>query len=235
MEGAAAEESLKLYAVSKKLARGEPSGLKYSPDQPRDETGKWSSGGGGSSEHGSLGESPVSDHAASVLDQWTTPARGSRSGEYEKIRKAGEAWVNGADNKGFDHLYAETQSRLKDAGIKEITAYRGMELAHDHPLAQAISSGKLKSGQEISANGMTLTSWSESKGVAAHFADSPTARAARNSGDSKTIGIVVQRVAEAKDVVSGERIHSGFLNGEKELILKNSGSSKLKIVGIYGA
>src|SRR5205814_1767860 len=137
--------------------------------------GRWGEGGAGgdggtATDHGKLGESPVSDHAAAVIDKWTTPARGSRTGEYEQVRKEGEAWVKGEASQGFEHLYSETQSRLVDAGIKEITAYRGMELPADHPLAKAVAEGKLKPGDQISANGMTLTSWSEKEGVAMHFA-----------------------------------------------------------------
>ncbi len=204
-------------------------------DQPRvppgsPEGGQFGSGGSGG---GSSADSPVSDHAAAVLDQWTTPSTGSREGEYEAIRKRGEEWVKGGKDQGFQDLYDETQARLKSAGVKEIEAFRGMDIPSNHPLAKAIADGKINVGDEFNASGMVLNSWSEDGDVATRFADNPLARAERNTGARDTIGIVVQRVVKAEDVVTGARVHTGFLNGENELVAKNTGPTKVMIVGIY--
>lgn len=203
--------------------------VKYDPTQPRNPDGTWGSGGSA----GSLGESPVSDHAASILDRYTTPSTGSRTGEYEKARREGEAWVKGEVNQGWQDLYDETQDRLMAAGVSEIEAFRGIEVPQDHPLARAIADGKVDVGYEFEASGMVLASWSEDDKVATRFADSPLARAERRTGDRKTVGLVVRRISPAADVVTGARVHKGFLDGEKELVLRNTSKARVEVVGVY--
>ena len=178
---------------------------------------------------------PKSDEAASVIDRWTTPARGGRTGEYEAVRSEGEKWVSGGKNEGFESLYKETQGRLKKQGIKAVKVYRGIDLPKDHPLAKAISEGKMKAGMEFETTGSVLTSWSGKSGVADHFTDSPLMRAERVSGTRKTIGIVIERRIERKDIVSSHRTHTGFLAGENEYIGKNSGKIRVRLRAVYGA
>lgn len=190
-------------------------------------------GGGGGFSYAT--HSPRSNHAAAVLDQWTTPATGSRQGEYDAVRKQGEAWVKGGHDQGFDDLYTETQHALKEKGVKQVKVYRGVDLPHDHPLAQAVLSGKIKEGSTIEASGMTISSWSDKPGVAQHFADSPGMRAERHAGKRQSVGIVLERVVEPEHIVSGYMAHSGFLHGENEIVAMNPGKAKVRVVAVYGA
>jgi hypothetical protein len=192
-------------------------------------------GGGGGGGFSYSNRSPRSDHAAAVLDQWTTPATGSRQGEYDEVRKRGEAWVKGGKDQGFDDLYTETQQTLKEKGVKELKVYRGVDLPHDHPLAQAVMSGKIKEGSTIEASGMAISSWSDKQGVANQFADSVSMRAERAAGKRQSVGIVLERVVEPEHVVSGYMAHSGFLQGENEIVAMNPGKVKVRVVSVHGA
>lgn len=194
--------------------------LKYSPDQSRDADGRFGAGSIGPT-------SPDSDHAAAIIDQWATPATGSREGEYEKVRAAGEKWVNGAKDKGWQDLYDETQARLKSVDVEQVTAYRGIQIPPDHPLAQAIAAGTLKPGQSFKLEGGTLASWSESKESAAGFA-SPSPQD-RLSGAK--VGIVLERVIPAREVVVSYQTHTGLIGGERELIALNRGEMKVWLAG----
>lgn len=194
----------------------------YSAEQPRDNNGQWINWTG-------TQDSPKSDAAAAVLEQWSTPAVGSRTGEYEKIRSAGAKWAEGGKHAGFERLYQETQTQLKTNKVSGITAYRGIELPHDHPLARAITNGRLKQGDNISVEGMSLTSWSTTRGVAEGYANSLTKRAARAAGQNRTIGLVLRRQAPAEDVVSASFVHKGFLGGENEAILRNPKGRKITV------
>ena len=173
-----------------------------------------------------------SDHAASILDRWATPATGSREGEYEAVRKGGESWAKGEthpDSKGWSDLHKETQNRLKKAGVESVHAYRGIELPENHPLVKAIREGKLKTGSKIKIDGAALSGWSTSKNVAEGFANTATAKAERSIGKRKTVGIVIHREIPREDVVAGHMTHTQFLGGENEVIAKNSGGAVVRI------
>ena len=175
-----------------------------------------------------------SDAAAATLDEWTTPARGSREGEYAKVRKRAEKWADGGKDAGLDDLYAESQVRLKEQGIDSVKAFRGLTLPQDHPLAKAIRSGAMKKGDSFSAEGMKVSSWSENADVAASFGDNFDERAARLVRGSKSIGVVIERTLDRSDIVASHRTHTGFLEGEEEVIALNEGKSKVRIRAIYG-
>lgn len=202
----------------------------FNPAQPRDSIGRWTDTDGAEMSPASWGsdapDSPVSDAAAAVLDQWTTPAVGSREGEFAAIRKAANAWVKGAPHPGFTALHRETQRMLAQAKVKTIKAYRGVRLRRDHPLVEALRAGKIKPGQEFELSGASLTSWSDSGALADSFSS-----ALKGFADGKTdhVGVVLERDIPAADVVASYRTQSGFLAGENEILGRMKGTVKLRI------
>ena len=92
----------------------------------------------------------------------------------------------------------------------------------------------MKKGDSFSAEGMKVSSWSENADVAASFGDNFDERAARLVRGSKSIGVVIERTLDRSDIVASHRTHTGFLEGEEEVIALNEGKSKVRIRAIYG-
>lgn len=177
--------------------------------------------------------SPKSDHGASVIDQWSTPATGSREGDYTKIRDDAQRWAGGEKNKGFDALYKETQGKLKKAGITSVKAYRGVDLPPDHPISRGIANGTIKAGDEVKISGRGVASWSERPGVAQSFTDTIVKRYGRMSGKESTTGVVLERVHPSPDIVTGHRFHSGFIAGESEIVSRTPEAYTVRIHSVY--
>ena len=191
--------------------------------------GEFAPKGAGGAGNGIAPDYVKGEHAAGVLDDWATPATGSREGNYAKAKAEAEAWVNGEKSKGFDELYAETQAGLKSRGIKEAKLYRGIALPADHPLAKAIASGDVGKGTVLkNVSGMAVTSWSDSNGVAEHFA---TSERLRQKGEA--YAVVLERVVSAEDVIGTHKVHRGFLPGENEWIARNKGKVELRVVAAW--
>jgi hypothetical protein len=171
-----------------------------------------------------------SNKAAAILDSWTTPSRGSREGDYAKARSEMEAWVNGTKNQGMDDLYAETQAGLASRGIKTEKVFRGIALPVDHPLAKAIAEGRIGPNDSVLLEGATVASWSDSHPAAHSFAQSHKIEA--GAGGKETYGVVLERVADVKDVLASHRVHRGFLAGEGEYIVRNTGKMKVRISSV---
>ena len=215
-------------------------------DQPRDELGRWGEGGGGA--QGDSGgskptaESPASkpetqsissakrgnpptEEARSLIAEWVGDEGGPE--DYARIKKEGEAWVEGEKHEALDAIYKDTQQRLKDANITAVTAYRGIQIGADHPLHEAIKSGTVKEGDEVEIDGATFNSWSSASGAAERFAEYGMG----NSRISKGIGLVFERVTEARDIVTGNAIHSAeWVEHEQEIVAKRpAGAFKVRI------
>lgn len=235
----------------------EDEGDKGWEDQPRDEIGRWSDGGGGSSGSDSSGggrsdsgsdggESggsegdrgkpatdsidkvkkgdPPNEASRSFIAEWTGDEGGPD--DYVRLKKEGEAWVNGGKHEALDAIYKDTQQRLKDANITAVTAYRGVQLADDHPLHDAIKSGKVKEGDEVEIDGATFNSWSSSAGAAERFAEYGMGK----SRIEKGVGVVFERVTAAEDIVTGKAIHKAeFVEHEEEIVATRPSSGAFRV------
>lgn len=208
---------------------------KYDPDQPRvpagsPEGGEFGGGSGGveptqpkteEKPSGEIKTGKPPKESEEFLGHWT--GKKGRKEEFDDARKQGAQWVGGKKNDAIDALYKDTQSKLSDAGIKEMTLYRGIKLSAESQLAKDIKSGKVDLGSEIDVEGAKFASWSTSANSAGSFAEA-----------GEHTGVVLERVTPASDIVSGYKIHKGvFVAGEKEVIARNPSKAKFVVKEIY--
>lgn len=144
-----------------------------------------------------------------LVSNWTRISSMKSPSDFKKIRDVGIAWMRGAENREFEEAYRETQEKL-DA--PEITSYRGITLPDSHPLAKALSLGKIKNNSKIEVSGMELNSWSEDFNVAGRFAS------AVKNGE---MGIIVKSIIKKENVLMSHRTQRGFFKNEKEIVAMN--------------
>ncbi len=177
------------------------------------------SGGSGG---GDKGASPRTTGATGdLVDTWARQQGDST--RYTAVRNEGIAhFRDGKKSDQWESVYQDTQAKMSHDGISEVRAFRGVRLPSDHPLIEAIRAGKIKAGQTVSIDGMELNSFSEKLTEAQRFA-SPYK-------DSQH-GVVFERVIPARDVVASHRYQKSFYSNEGEVIAKNAGKMKLRIIG----
>lgn len=161
------------------------------------------------------------------FERWSTQDNGEEASKaFNESKSSADAWANGKnspDAEVLDKLHGESQSKLNASGTKSIKTYRGFELPHDHPIAQAIKSGNVKVGDEVDLGSTGVASYSGNKKSAERF----------SSPHAGKIGFVVEHELPASRVISGERFHpAGFLDGEDEILAKGSANTMVKIHAI---
>lgn len=141
--------------------------------------------------------------------------------EYGYIVNGGRRWADGGNHPALDEIYNQTQAKLRDSGMKQVNAFRGIRISPHTQLAKDIFAGKVSAGDEIEVDGCHFASWTTKHTTARFFA---------SLGDeygNPQIGIVLEQVVQPENIVTGKNIHEGFEPIEDELIVKrNSGDSK---------
>lgn len=200
-------------------------------DQPRipagsPEGGQWGSGTGVISLVGKPTTAP--GETQDWISKWTGDEGGFA--DYQKAVKEGRAWVNGEANPTLDKLYADTQAKLKAAGINGVKSYRGIQIGEDHPLYKDLKAGKLKPGQTIEIEGADFASWSTDEGIAADFAKENALGETLLTG----AGLVFERIVKSEDVVTAASVHKGFIEREAEVVAKRpEGKFKVRVTRIF--
>lgn len=206
-----------------------------SPSTPKPSPGGSSSppqGSGGSEKLSKIKPSTIKDSAGqSFVEEWT--GEGGGEAEYQAAKSAGAKWANGEKNPAIDAVYADTQAKLKAAGVSKVPAYRGVQLPDDHPLVKDIRSGKIKPGDDIEIDGTSFVGWSTDADVAGNYAKSSQA-STKGKGGGKKFGIVLEREIPAEDIVSGSQFHRGFVESEQEILARHSGGAyKLRLKAVH--
>lgn len=107
--------------------------LAFDPDQPRDEEGQWTDGGGGGK---GPAEPKLATHEQAAVKKWW-------EGGYEEINASARSGRETADIKALDSAIAKAPPLKSPA-----TVYRGISIPPDHPLI-----GNLKKGYSFGDDG----------------------------------------------------------------------------------
>lgn len=200
-------------------------------DQPRvpagsPEGGQWGNGGGVISLVGKPTAAPGETQA--WISKWTGEEGGIA--DYNAAVKDGRSWVNGAKNPVLDELYADTQAKLKAAGINGVKVYRGVQIGPDHPLYKDLKAGKIKQDQEVEIDGADFASWTTHEGIAHEFAKENALGERLYLG----AGVVFERIVKAEDIITGAAVHTGFIDREAEVVAKRpEGKFKVRITRAF--
>jgi hypothetical protein len=139
------------------------------------------------------------DNEAKVVgsEKWSNPRwpLETRKAYYEQARQHGKVAAR--------VMYEDTQKRLADAGIKDVTVYRGHV---------SRASRKLKVGDATGVNSTSASSWSLDPSVARRFADDDYSLGQDNAG------VVLQATVPASRVLSYHRTGFGT-NSEFEIVV----------------
>lgn len=177
--------------------------VKYSPDQPRDDHGRFGEGDGGSDSSSSSGGSKLSEHDEKKLNAWLTGTDGSKelAAEYNKLRS--------------DPAFGEVVDRLPKF---EGTAYRGVVMKDGEMHG-------LEVGKEMEIR--RYSSATKDSGIAVNYANE---RDATSGTQGNTMVVMAFKDARAGDL--GAVKHSDFhaAKEDQEVILHRGDRYKVASV-----
>jgi predicted ABC-type ATPase len=182
--------------------------VRFDPDQPRDEDGKWADGGGGGGgSSGSSGTGTSHEHGDFVRE-W------AESGNWQDYQHAARAVINGESVDDYVCYDCSGDDAERYAAAEEVLDSINAQSALKEPLYRGLTRGAYKVGDRFSES---LSSWTTKKDLAENFASGAyTDRKPSSPGQVLTLDI-------AKSVNSKGLNVSDYLSADASDELRNAG------------